>query len=392
MIASRTAPWVWVCAGCVAGALLGTIAPRAAAENADLAKWEKKLGAPGKVLSTADAEEARRWLEGAQLPADGSSPAEKAQLGRLETHIALALGEAARASEAFARAQAAAPDDKATLRLAWLVAGALGDAQLGAQTLNTLKAQKLAPAAAIDERLQRLELVGNLAPELPNPKLSRQEALGRGQRQALLLHFWSHQGKPSERANAVLQALVGEFAANSEALLIIGFNNDPADQADAARKYADDQHFTWPQAYEPEGETAKRYKIERMPMLVLIDQGGYVRTVGTPGDPEVTYAVRAAVQEALGKQPAVRTKNTSGLVAPEAEVSSGASAPDKETAPPTSEQKPKPSIPEAKALLDKARLYLKTGRKHDAAKVLQELIEKYPDSFEADQARKMGLV
>lgn len=392
MTTSKSAVWTWVCASYVTVALLGTNAPRAAAENADLAKWEKKLGTPGKIVSTAEAEEARRWLDGAPISPDGQSPAEKAQVGRLETHVALALGEAARAREAFARAQTAGPDDKDTLRLAWLVACATGDAQLGTQTLNTLREQKLAPAAAVNERLQRMELVGNLAPELPDPKLSRPEVLARGQRQALLLHFWSRKDKPSERGSTALQALVAEFAATPDALHIVGFNNDPVDQADAARKYANEQHFTWTQTYEPEGNPATRYKIERTPMLVLVDQGGYVRSVGTPGDPEATYAVRAAVQEALGKQPALRTKNASGLVAPEAQVGSAAPAEEKDNAPAAGAQKPRPSIPEAKALLDKARLYLKTGRKRDAAKVLQELIEKYPDSYEAEQARKMGLV
>ena len=121
------------------------------------------------------------------------------------------------------------------------------------------------------------------------------------------------------------------------------------------------------------------------------DRGrGRQRAGGRRGDRAgVRLRVRAAVAEAAGEFVAVRPKTTAGVEAePRTAVKPAApEAKEKEKEKPVASGD-LPHNQEAASMLNQARVYLKTGRKTDAKKLLQEIVEKYPGTWEAKDAQE----
>lgn len=384
----------------LAGTLTATALAQDAATLKELKRWHDKVAGSKSAASAEDGARAQALLKEWGLVADRLEPEARGQLQRLEIHASLAVGDAARAGSwlrALQREEADAPD---TLWAGWLVATATGDAELAQATLGKLPGAKLASAAAVEKRQRRLRMVGERAPDV-TVHADGGETFGLYQRDGvvLVLDFWHLGDKPSGKQSEAFCELRAESERGGK-VAFLGINSDPAVGIDAARKFAAASGYTWPQCYEqserPAPLTDKQFAVDAYPWQVIIDGEGNVRAVGTAGESAFVYSLRAAAAEARGEFPTIRPKTTAGVAAqapkkpvPEKAVERDRGAtPEKETA-----QEPEPPHnPEAQKLLDQARLFLRTGRKRDAQRVLQELIEKYPDSWEAREARRMGLI
>ncbi len=404
---SRT--WCALVLGLVCGGWPGAAAvAQEAAVLDELKGLHERLTRPGVVVAAAEGRAALEKLEAWKLDAAALPDAPRAMLLRVQVYAALAVGDAARAAAAYERLAAADPGSRETLRAAWVVASATGDAPLARRTLDQLREQKLADAAALELRLARLRKVGEPAPELelkaqtpgkdgwidgPTVPLAARDGV------VLVLDFWRLRDKPSEKQSAALLALVTAYAGNP-AVQFVGINADaPADVA-AARKHAVDSGWTWPQYFEQvTGEaplTRRAFDAGPPAWQVLIDAGGAVRAVGAAGDPAFEYAVRAAVAEARGQAAPVRPKNLAGTAAPvrpakKEPAPPGEAAPSeapKDAAAPTGQKGDLPHNDEAAGLLNQARAFIKAGRKTDAKKILREIIEKYPGTWEAQDAKE----
>lgn len=361
--------------------------------SAELKTWHDKLARPGEVVSVEDGRQAREKLKAWNLPLARLEPAQRGQALRLEIYAALAVGDAARAAEYLPELQREFPDTPETLHAAWLVAGAAGDGELAKHTLDKLKEQKAAGEKAVATRLARLKMVGQAAPEASvGTEDGKTIALRQRNGVVLVVDFWQQRDKPSDKQ---VKALRGLFEAYSgpPTVQFLGVNSDTAADVDAAKKLAADNGYKWPQHYEQKAADAPltnlAFHVESSPWTVIIDIEGNVRWVGAAGDPELQYALRAAAAEAKGEFASVRPKTTEGVqaatkVTPKAKV-----------APPEEKKEEKPVAsgdlphnPEAESMLDQARVYLKTGRKTDAKKLLKEIVEKYPGTWEAKDAKE----
>jgi peroxiredoxin len=372
--------------------------PAAASDNDALAKirtWHQKLDAVRGAIPVELGTQARQVLDATNLAATNLDRADQVRRLELDIWSALAVGHAAGARARLEALQALEPRSRSMLKAAWLVATAAGDAALGKQVLDELERQRLGSAGAIRARRERLEAVGKPAPDKDVVvDLGRPVPLRRREGEALLLCFWrADDGEAVKHAEA-LQALYAETA-RLGAVAFVGINSDGVSDLTLAKKFARDHGFTWAQHYEKRSTAAplteQAFQVKRVPFEILIDQDGNLRAAGRVTESGFVYAVRAAATEAANKAPAVRARGLDGTLAPPAPsprgpVVSGGNSGGSQVA-----DEP-PKIPEARKLLDQARLYLKTGRKRDAKKLLQELIEKYPHSWEAREARRLGLI
>lgn len=376
-------------------------APAIADERLDALKalHDRLLGARD-AIAVDDARRALDELKKLDLRADQLEKEPRTWLHHARVAALLAAGDAGSAVEALAVLEADAGGTRETLRAAWEVAVATGDAERGVRTLEALEKAKLAPAAALEARRKRLELVGTAAPGVVvEAGDGARFDLRMRQGVVLVLDLWSTTGRPNERQLEGLRRLNAEFATDPR-LRLLGINSDPPTGAAAAEALARELKVDWPQHFERSVEaplTRGAFKIDAPPIQVLIDGDGLVRAVGLASEPEFVYAVRAAVAQAKGQHTVIRPKTVAGVVAspPAGPSGAGPDAANKpgDAAKDTPQMQPElPSIPEARDLLDRARLYLKTGKKTEAQKLLKELIEKYPHSREAKEARDMGLV
>lgn len=350
---------------------------------AEVKTWHTKVAAAKGALPADLGRQALEQLKKWGFAPTGLEPEARRQLLELEICGCLATGDAARAKTRLTDLQAVAPDARETLRLAWFVGLAAGDAALGKRTLAHLKEKGVVKAEAVAERLQWLELVGEAAPDRElTAEPSRSVALRRRAGVVLLLDFWTLREKPDQQALAALRDLLSEFTSQRQ-VEFVGVNLDA--QTDAARTFATEAGYGWPQVYAAgDAQTLSDAFHVRGPWWqVIVDGDGFVRAAGSIREPGLVYALRSAVAEARGDHVAVRPVNVDGQPAQVA-----ASEQKKDEA---AEQEP-PHDPEAARLLDQARLYLKTGKKTEARKLLQELIEKYPNTWEAREARRLGLI
>ncbi|MCK4341497.1 MAG: redoxin domain-containing protein [Phycisphaerae bacterium] len=357
---------------------------------AELQRWHDELTKSKTAVSVEDGRQALAQIKKWSLKLDDLEVEQRGRLLRLEIIAALAVGDAARAASWLPDLELDFPDTRETLRAAWLVAGASGDAELAQQTLEKLRERKAASTTAVSKRLRRLRMIGRPAPEVDiRTESGRTIPLHERNGVVLVLDFWNVRRKPGDKQIAVLRGLHDAFAHERE-VEFLGINSDPPPQVDAAKKFAADSGYQWPQHYERQTKgaplTDKAFHVDFTPWQVIIDRHGNVRAVGSASAPEFQYALRAAAAEAQGKYAVLWPKTTDGVPAqPRTPV---AKAEKKKPA----VEKDLPHHPEAKRLLDQARLYLKTGRKRDAKKLLEELIEKYPDTWEAREARRLGLI
>lgn len=364
--------------------------PSAALE--ELRTWHDRLSRPNVVVSIEDGRQAREKLSAWNLPVPEWTPEQRGQWLRLVLHAALAVGDATKASEVLPELERLFPDSRDTLRAAWLVAGTTGDAERARQTLVKLQEAGLAGEAAIARRMQRLALIGHPAAEVRvNTDDRTTVALRARDGVVLVVDFWTLRDRPSARQVAALRELHEHYADQSR-VEFLGINSDPPSDVAAARAFASESGYVWPQHYEQVAGQAPltdvSFRVASRPWQVVIDGEGNVRAVGAAGEPEFEYAVRAAVAEARGEWALIRPKTFDGRVA-EAPVATRSA--DAEGDRPGEVYVPKSELPhnaEAKRLLDQARLYLKTGRKTDAKKLLQEIVDKYPGTYEAREAEE----
>ncbi len=367
----------------------------------ELAGWAARLDKPTDILSRDDARTLQEQLQAWDLPPEKLSPAQLADLTRVHILAALAAGDAKQAAAQFDNLRNF-PDTRETLRAAWLVAGATGDAALGAETLQKLDAQKAAPEQAINLRLKRLTLVAHPAPEGEfetdaGKSFSLRERAG----QVVVLTFIRPGDLKDEKHVQPLRKLYAPLAAETKALFLMAMPDASADLSALHKALAGaklpEQCLTGGAAL------AQQLSVESTPLSVLIDKSGNVRAVGTAGEPEFAYAVRAAVAEAKGEHETVLPKTTDGLVAvpvkpgaPAAAAATpgqrpgGAGKGDEAKKGKQPDARPAGELPhntEAKGLLDQARLYRKTGRKTDAKRVLKQIVDEYPGTWEAAEAK-----
>jgi peroxiredoxin len=385
----------WRMMGAVVLAALGgaAVAQDASKElEAELAKLER----PNEIISVEAGRAARDKLNARQLPPKDLSKDQHAMLLRLHVLSALAVGDSAGAVAQAANLKNF-PETPENLRAAWLAAGAAGDAQLAKQTLDKLRAQGVASEKSLAVREARLKNIGQPAPDTAlrtdagvNVSVPKREG------QALVLTFWKTTDKPSDKQIATLKDLYSAYGQEPKAAFV-GVNSDGLNQADVAREFAGKAGFDWPQVYEGGGaKITKQFGLDAGSACVLIDQHGNVRSVAAASDPEFVYAVRAAVAEAKGEFAGVLPKTIDGAVA---KAAAKPAAPPKEPGPTAGPARPEPAAqpkgggdlphdPEAARLLDQARLYLKTGKKTEAKKILHEIVEKYPGTWEARDAQE----
>ncbi len=376
-------------------------APAVADERLEALKaLHDRLAGAREAIAVDEARKALEELKKLDLRAEQLASEPRTWMNRALVAASLAAGDAGAAPEALAALERDAGGTRETLRAAWEVAVATGDAERGARTLEALEKARLAPTATLEARRKRLELVGAPAPGvIVEASDGARLDLRLRQGVVLVLDLWSTTDRPKERQLESIRRLNAEFATDPR-LRLLGINSDPPTSADAAEALARELKLDWPQHYERSVDaplTRGAFKVDAPPLQVLIDGEGLVRAVGLASEPEFVYAVRAAVAQAKGQHPVIRPRTIAGLAAsPPAGTRGGgpdvADKPGEATKDTPQVQPDLPSIPEARDLLDRARLYLKTGKKTEAQKLLRELIEKYPHSREAKEARDMGLV
>lgn len=342
------------------------------------------------AISRDTGQRARRDLQRWNLSSTELDAEARGWLLEVQIYAALAVGDAREAADILSQAPEL-PNARQTLRLSWLVAGAAGDAELAQRTLEQLRRTGFASDTAITKRRARLARIGHPAPD-QTIRTDSGDTIALRDRggDVLVLDFWCLRDQPTKKQIAALRDLVRESERHGR-IAFLGVNSDPPGKVDTARRFARKHDLVWPHYYEQDAKspplTNAAFGVASIPWTVLIDGEGNVRAVGTAMAPEFQYAVRAALAETLGTYAVVRPRKADGVEAPRPAVKAPPKK-DEEQAKPADP----PHHPEARRLLDQARLYLKTGRKRDARKLLEELIEKYPNTREAREARRMGLI
>ncbi len=376
----------------VVGLLAATAAGQDSQALRELEHSHDKLVPLKAAISVTEAQHALEQIEAWNLPVNKLAKEQRGWLERLTIHAALAAGHAGRADDWLPELERDFTDERETLRAAWLVAVAMGNAQAAMATLEKLKEQDLARPRAIAARQRRLRMVGKAVPDIEvKTEDGRLIALRRRNDAVLVLDFWRLRDQPKERHVAALRAL-HEAYGNRPTVQFLGVNSDGPDKIEAAQRLATENGYTWPRHYERRTSNAplrdQAFHVEAAPWQVIVDMQGNVRAVGSAHDPAFQYALRAAVAEAEGRYRALLPRTIAG-------VEAAARLPKTPAVEPEPKRKEKrvatgdlPSNLEAKRLLDRARVFLKTGLKRDAKKLLEEVVEKYPGTREAREAKE----
>ncbi len=313
-----------VCGGLVGGLLVLTVKAQAPSSQTleELQAWHDQLIRPHEVISLEQARQARDKLGAWNLAPDKLEAEQRGQWLRVQIATALALGDAATARQWLARLEQEQPEERETLRLAWMTAVVAGDAELAQRTLDKLSERGLAGEKAIALRSRRLRMVGQPAPDV-SVRTEDGPVIALRQRQGVVLvvDFWRAKEPPSDKVVKALHGLYEAWRGDSK-IAFLGVNADPPDQLQAAKQFATDQGYHWPQLYERAGRAASltdlTFQVSASAWQVVIDGEGNVRAVGSATDPEFVYAVRAAVAEAKGQYPVLRPRTTEGAEAPSA--------------------------------------------------------------------------
>lgn len=365
----------------------------AVVEAADATKtidrWYAALIKSGDAVSTEQANEALEDLRAVQ--ADQLDDDQKA---RLQAGIAVAhaaAGDVANAEKALVPLFSKDPNARPLLDAAYIVHVAAGDAGQAGQMLKALRKHvDRSERSELMRRWQWLRDVGTKAPETviiadDGTRIETTQRYGA----ALLLDFWTMRKPPTAEEAAALVALYNEHK-NIPEIEFAGINADDDAQLQQARGALKTWGYTWRQHYEGSFVEApisrKAFSARKPPWQVLIDPRGYIRAVGSATEPGFVYAVRALVAEVDDRFALTPPRTRDGKQAYTIETGDSGGAfvakDDRDSA-----STALPSNPEAARLLERARLYIKTGRKTDARKLLQEIIDKYPNTREAHDAR-----
>ncbi len=344
--------------------------------------------ADGYVLEAEAAERLQRSLEIWKLNPDDLPDADRRHLLTLHLFSALGRGHAAGARVAWDALAAKFPDEAATQRLGYLVASANGDAPLAEQTLRDLSRQlDRAARRSLSRPRRAARQIGQEAPDvrIRTSDLAEYNPARPGAG-CLVLHFW-RRAEAAEQAPEDLARFAARMAEQRN-VQMIGINADPEDAYEQAVAFARDRGYTWPQRYEGAAVKApltdEAFHVPRPGWLVVVDSYGYVRAIGDPDDPAVSYAVRAAAAEASdtvprvlptardGSRPTVRTATPSAPPAPAA----GAGQTERDD-------------PEAEAKLRRARLMLRTGQRSAAKELLREIVSTAAGTIQARKASEI---
>ncbi len=338
-------------------------------------------------------------------------PADRERALQVELLGNLAIGDAGRAAERAAELFSDAKAPQAVLDRALLAAVAAGDAQLGEQIAERrAKFVKPDEHRAIARARMAFTRVGQKAPA------ARLEVLGTDYAPAtdgkvFALYFWTLLRPPAAEQSRGATALFEAFKSDPD-VRFIGVNADSAARGDAARKFADENGYLWPQVYEQQSIKAPithvAYDAPFSPCIIVIDSYGFLRCVADPADAAAAYALRSAAAEARNEYRPVPARTKAGVPAeftPRASApppksatsaaggagksasSGGAGAGDKPSGGAAS-QGELSSNDEAEAKLRQARTYLRTGKRSDAKRMFEEITRDYPGTRQAKEAQE----
>jgi peroxiredoxin len=120
------------------------------------------------------------------------------------------------------------------------------------------------------------ELVGKPAPEFALKDVNGREiTLASLRGKPVLLDFWATWCEPCREEMPQIQALYDQF--KDKGLIVVGIDTD--EPAETARKYFEDQHYSFANLLGSGSDVVKKYGAEMIPMVMLIDKDGAARYV-----------------------------------------------------------------------------------------------------------------
>lgn len=373
--------------------LCGLFATRLAAGQdpaalTELEKLFKSVVKPDALPALKEAAAAHTRIAELNLPVEKLQPAQQIMLLRTAIHAAAGCGQAADAGEQAEKLRTlGVPLDVAALESVILGATVAGDAKLADEALQELaRLPQTKNRSAIEQRRARLAQVGEAAPEQAFvTEDSEIVELASRASVVLLLDFWTIADKPSDAHLKALRALRDAHRTDQK-LQIVGINADGPDRVEEARRFVQASKIDWPQHFEEIAAgaplTHEIFQAGRGPWQVLIDKSGHIRAIGSAEEAAFRAAALAAVMEARGDAVVRMPRTVQGRRAESREAppvvhqSSGKNAGGK-----------LPSNPEAASMLREARTFLKTGMKTKAHEILKKIIEQYPGTQEAEDAK-----
>ena len=341
----------------------------------ELRRLHEQLCDSQRIIPAQEAEAALAQLRQWNLSPDSLNKEDGAALLATELRAAVAVGDAAAASEKLKELERLAPGTPETLETAYLVAAMTGNAEAAEAALKQLpKEADTNNDYSSAKRRRWMRHVGAAAPKVQiTTDDGKRISVGDGGGIVLVIDFWDSRDTTPEYAKA-LKELQNTY--RSELYVqFLGVNTDGEAASDDAHKFAREAGYAWPQHYEKESRRApityETFKAGSPPWTIVIDGAGRVRAVGVVTDPAFCYALRTAVREASRQ---FATDDAGG---------------DKdEQKPPTVSKNDLPSNDEADALLRQARTYLRTKMNTKAKEILQEIIRKYPGTRQARDAEE----
>lgn len=326
---------------------------------------------PDKVLSREKGEEAlRRSAEIAPKLAALSSE-ERAKALELAVHSHLLRGDAAGAKLAFDKFAEADATTSTASQTGYLVGVVAGDAVVALQALTAWEAEDGAKRKTLRAHEENLRLIG--------ATIKDRSALAGGEPKLLVLDCWS----PPEITARSTAALVRAIETHDRnAVRFVGVCL--ADKAAAATGPGAARQ--WTQFY-ADSDPASTVLLNAFPIsrnvVLIIEADGVIRSAAWGGDdPAFHYALRAAVAESKGEFAPITPRGLREAseqnhdAAPTAGAGTGSAASGTVMR----------SDPEAARLLDQARLFVRTGRRTDARKLFQEIMDRFPNTTEAAEA------
>lgn len=365
---------------CAIGVALASTPRLLAQEPQSPKKLYETMVKPDKVLSLERCKGIREQLDELLASPKHSAEIDRPQRIWIEVYLALSLGDAAGARKWFD--QATPGDGVLYPQSGYLVGAASGDAELADRMLAAWADADPSRRDFLRPRSQWLDKVGQRAPDLSLHASNSTEAALSQPGKVIVLDFWNPEDVSPRSATALARAF--QDYQKDEHVAFIGVCSATADAAKAALEKAQRR---WPQVFadaDPSPGTIREAFGEPAAPLLVIDPAGRVRAAASADDPAFHYALRAAAREAAGDFANMRLRTRTGV-----EAGAGAEAnPKADTGKVSAAPKPLRSDPEAARMLDEARLFIRTGRKNDARSKLQEIISRFPDTREAEDAKE----
>ncbi|MGE3182068.1 MAG: hypothetical protein AB7N71_10585 [Phycisphaerae bacterium] len=360
--------------------ILATGAVALGDEAAMLQRLHGAIVNPDQVISEERGEKTREFLDGRSISADGKSGDEKIALLQLEVFAELARGNAAAAAKQLEQLATLKPDDVLTHKAGYLVGVASGNAELADRSLSRLASE----AAERDSLRTQARQVTVMARKFPDHDVFPKSDASSGESEVAVrvIDLWSAGDGDNAMRDAALARAFADYGEKKN----VQFIGVCADVETTGKSVAASTRRRWPQHYRESGafEAVKsELALEATPTLLIVDGKGWIRSAASATDPAFHYALRAVVHEASGKFEKNAPRDRAGLAA----YAVGETAAPKKIAAP--EQPPAPALtnsPEAEKLLERARLFTRTGKKNDAKAILQQILDEYPNTIQAEEA------